>query len=227
MIGGQAGRLRGQVLLLAQVGGAGRRGPELGDRVLPVAGLLQQVGAHGVQPVVVAEALAEAVEQREAGLRPAGHCRGHGPVEPHHRVAGHRLKPGVEGEDPGPVGVSVPPGLVNVSLRDVQYLVDVGLLLLFWMTPIVYDWTKVHDKLVVNHGLDWLFNLYIANPVCACVLSFQRVLWPGGDTEKGAPFVFQGDLYTRLGVTLAVSLVLLWLAQRVFARMQGNFAQEL
>lgn len=118
-------------------------------------------------------------------------------------------------------------GAVNVSLRDVQYLVDVGLLLLFWMTPIVYDWTKVYTKLVGIHNLRWLWDIYIANPVCACVLSFQRALWPGGLTETGAPFYFHGDLYARLGITLAISLVLLWLAQRIFARMQGNFAQEL
>ena len=38
-------------------------------------------------------------------------------------------------------------GAVNVYLRDVKYLVEVGLLLWFWMTPIVYDWTKVRDQL--------------------------------------------------------------------------------
>jgi ABC-2 type transport system permease protein len=31
----------------------------------------------------------------------------------------------------------------------------------------------------------------------------------------------------RLGVALLVSVALLWAAQRVFARLEGNFAQEL
>ena len=36
-----------------------------------------------------------------------------------------------------------------------------------------------------------------------------------------------GNLYGRLGVLLAVGLLLLWVCQRLFERAQGNFAQEL
>lgn len=115
----------------------------------------------------------------------------------------------------------------NVYLRDIGYLVDVGLLLWFWMTPIVYDWTKVHDQLVVNHHLEWAFQIYLANPVADVVLAFQRALWPGGFTSKGAPYLFSGDLYGRLGILFVVSCGLVWTAQRLFARAQGNFAQEL
>jgi ABC-2 type transport system permease protein len=116
----------------------------------------------------------------------------------------------------------------NVYLRDVTYLVDVALLLWFWMTPIVYDWTKVHTQLVTgSHHLTWLFRIYMANPATNVVLAFQRALWPGGLTAKGAPFYYPGDLYARLGVLFVVSCAFLWLAQRIFARAQGNFAQEL
>lgn len=115
----------------------------------------------------------------------------------------------------------------NVYLRDMTYLVEVGLLLWFWMTPIVYDWTKVKGQLVDSAGLTTLFHLYLANPMANVVLAFQRALWPGGLTEKGAPFYYSGNLYLRLGVLAAVCGGLLWLAQRIFARAQGNFAQEL
>lgn len=118
-------------------------------------------------------------------------------------------------------------GATNVYLRDVQYLVEVGLLLWFWMTPIVYDWTKVRTTLVEKHGLTSIFQLYLANPMADVVLAFQRALWPGGHTAKGRPFFYDGDLYLRLGLLFGVSLVLLWVAQRVFARASGNFAQEL
>ncbi len=113
---------------------------------------------------------------------------------------------------------------VNVYLRDVQYLVEVGLLLWFWMTPIIYDWTKVHDKLVVSHHLTFLFQIYLANPLANVALAFQRVLWPAG---KGTPFYYSGNLYLRLTILLGCCLVFLWVGQRVFARSRGNFAQEL
>lgn len=115
----------------------------------------------------------------------------------------------------------------NVYLRDVTHLVEVGLLLWFWMTPIVYDWTKVREQLVVGHPLGWLFHLYLANPMANVVLAFQRAMWTGGLTAKGAPFYYSGNLYLRLGVLIAVCGGLVWLSQRIFARVQGNFAQEL
>ena len=115
----------------------------------------------------------------------------------------------------------------NVYLRDVQHLVEVGLLLWFWMTPIVYDWTKVKVTLTQTHHLSWLYHVYLANPMANVVLSFQRALWPGGRTVQGAQFYYGGNLGGRLAILLGASLVLLWFCQRVFAKAQGNFAQEL
>lgn len=113
----------------------------------------------------------------------------------------------------------------NVYLRDMTYLVEVGLLLWFWMTPVVYAWSMVSEKLTGD--LAWLGHLYLANPMTNVVLAFQQALWPGGQTEAGERILFQGDLWLRLGVLALVSLALLWVAQRIFARAQGNFAKEL
>jgi ABC-2 type transport system permease protein len=115
----------------------------------------------------------------------------------------------------------------NVYLRDITYLVEVGLLLWFWMTPIVYDWTKVRTTLVGENSMAVLFQVYMANPMSNVVLAFQRALWPGGLTEQGHPFYYDGNLYLRLGVIIVVGLGFVWFAQRIFARSQGNFAQEL
>jgi ABC-2 type transport system permease protein len=115
----------------------------------------------------------------------------------------------------------------NVFLRDITYLVEVGLLLWFWMTPIVYDWTKVRTTLVDDNSLGAVFQAYLANPMANIVLAFQRALWPGGLTEQGQPFYYDGNLYLRLAVLIVVGLGFVWFAQRIFARSQGNFAQEL
>ena len=95
------------------------------------------------------------------------------------------------------------------------------------MTPIVYDWTKVRDQLVVNNDLGWLFQVYMANPMTNVVLAFQRALWPAGRTEAGQAYYYDGNLALRLGVLVLAGVALLWVAQRIFARAQGNFAQEL
>lgn len=107
---------------------------------------------------------------------------------------------------------------VNVYLRDVQYLVEIGLMVLFWTTPTVYSWELVRGAI----SSDLLQNLYLANPVAVAVLGMQRAIWVAGDAAAVPP-----ALGTRLVVMLVIGTVLLWLAQRVFARLEGNFAQEL
>jgi len=106
---------------------------------------------------------------------------------------------------------------VNVYLRDVQYLIEILVMILFWASPIVYSW-----GLVSNHVGASVANLYLINPMTQVVLGFQRTFWIAGDARP-----FPEHLGTWLAISLAVSLVLLWLGQRVFARLQSNFAQEL
>ena len=113
---------------------------------------------------------------------------------------------------------------VNVYLRDTQHLVEVALVVLFWASPIVYSFTFVHDALQGG----WLEELYLANPVTIAVISMQRSLWAAGDEATGAfAQTWPENLELRLLVMLVVSVGLLWLAQRIFNRLQGNFAQEL
>ena len=115
-------------------------------------------------------------------------------------------------------------GAVNVYLRDVQYLVEVTLTVWFWTCPVVYAWHFV-DKATVAH--EWARELYLANPVATAILGMQRTFWVGAEElAPGLPAAPDG-VGTRLVVMLVIGLVLLWLAQRVFAKLQANFAQEM
>lgn len=109
----------------------------------------------------------------------------------------------------------------NVYLRDTQHLIDLVLLFLFWMSPVVYPVTLVSDRL---HN--WLFQLYLANPLTNVVIGFQRGIYKHINI-KGQRVLFAGDILSRLGVLIVFGFAFLWLGQRVFARAQGNFAQEL
>ncbi len=107
---------------------------------------------------------------------------------------------------------------INVYLRDIKYLVEVAVLILLWASPVVYAWGMVRN--FVGEGL--LLELYTNNPITLAVLGFQKAFWVAG---SGA--AFPTDLLLRQGIAIAIGLVLLVIAQRVFARLQGNFAQEL
>lgn len=105
----------------------------------------------------------------------------------------------------------------NVYLRDVQYLVEVALMVLFWASPVIYPWTAVQ-----NVAPGWVTDLYLANPATLAVLGFQRAFWSAGASNP-----LPSDFTARLWISLAVCLVLVWVSQRLFSRLQGNFAQEL
>jgi ABC-2 type transport system permease protein len=107
---------------------------------------------------------------------------------------------------------------VNVYLRDVQYLVEIVLTVLFWLSPVVYSWELVRS--VVTEGT--LQQIYLANPITAAILGMQRAFWVAGTSEP-----YPEGLGVRLMIMLGIGLVLLWLAQRVFARLEANFAQEI
>lgn len=112
----------------------------------------------------------------------------------------------------------------NVYLRDTQHLVEVGLLFWFYMTPILYAYGTVQDKIEGAGG--WVEQLYLANPMAVVAFGFQEAIYQT-EKVKGTQLLYGGDLALRLVVVTALSAGFLWLAQRVFARAQGNFAQEL
>jgi ABC-2 type transport system permease protein len=120
---------------------------------------------------------------------------------------------------------------LNVYLRDIQYLVEVAMLILFWASPIVYAWSLVTKA--VGGATSWLAELYLLNPVTVAVLAFQKGIWSSGSTTTvidGNTVAAQPwpiDLDVRLGVVLLIGVVLLFVCQRAFQRLQGNFAQEI
>ncbi|GAA1728749.1 ABC transporter permease [Microcella frigidaquae] len=121
---------------------------------------------------------------------------------------------------------------VNVYLRDIQYLVEVGLLVFFWASPIVYSWSFVVEA-GERSDLPWLESAYLINPMSTAILAFQRGIWAAGSQERVIggvvvpPQPWPADLDLRLLITFLVGLVLVVIAQRVFSRLQGNFAQEI
>lgn len=109
----------------------------------------------------------------------------------------------------------------NVSMRDIQYLTDVVVMLLMWFSPIVYSWTFVRD-VIVNSSAPWLFQVYVDNPITLMVLGFQEAFWAGGSHAEVLP-----NLAGRMAIAFVIGLFVMWGGQRIFAKRQANFAQEL
>ena len=112
--------------------------------------------------------------------------------------------------------------VLNVYLRDVQYLTEILLMLMMWGSPIVYSWQMVADVIARFNLPAWLLDVYTNNPLTLAVLGFHKALWNGG-----TPADYPPDRASRILIAGLIGLVLLALAQLGFQKMQGNIAQEL
>jgi ABC-2 type transport system permease protein len=111
---------------------------------------------------------------------------------------------------------------VNVYFRDFENLVDLMLLVVVWLSPVLYPWSFVRDAL----GSGWALELYLANPLTVAVQLFQRAFWyPAAGQENVDELI--PELFTRGVIALVGSLVVLVVGQLVFARLEQRFAQEL
>lgn len=119
---------------------------------------------------------------------------------------------------------------LNVRYRDVGHLLNLGLLVWFWMTPIVYQAALVQETIGDREiaGVS-LWNLYLANPLTPTVLGFQRALY-GDPVQDGVQVLPQVSVAWQAGLlalVIAVAFALLYGAWRSFFRRSGDFAEEL
>jgi ABC-2 type transport system permease protein len=125
-------------------------------------------------------------------------------------------------------GMSLIFSVLNVRFRDTQFIVEVGLVLGFWLSPILYPWSFAHQFLAtLPFGAFWQ-QLYLMNPFGLVAMAAQQALWPPIATEAGSAYqYFDSPFATRLWLSVLVSWIFLYIAQRIFARMAGTVVVDL
>jgi len=129
----------------------------------------------------------------------------------------------VDGRSPGPAVIALPMvvalqfaltlGLayllaaLHVTFRDTQYLLGIGLQLLFFLTPVFYDAGRLPER---------YRTLFFWNPVAALLDAYREVLIAGR-----APAV------VPLLAVASLSALLLAFGYALFKRASGHFAEEL
>ena len=116
---------------------------------------------------------------------------------------------------------------LNVRYRDVGHLLNIGLLVWFWVTPIVYA-----SGLVQQHlgNRDVLAVLYFCNPLTAVVEGMHRSLYGVGVLPDGGTATWDmslGSLTLIVTAVLAASLLFLRFTWGSFFARSGDFAEEL
>jgi lipopolysaccharide transport system permease protein len=105
------------------------------------------------------------------------------------------------------VGIAWIVAPISVYLRDVPNLVTVGLLILFYLSPVFYAISRVPEQ------YQWVL---LANPMGTLIEAYRAV-------ALGDPFPPIGAF---IGVVVG-SIVLAWIGLRVFRRLEGGLVDEL
>lgn len=117
---------------------------------------------------------------------------------------------------------------VNVRYRDVGHLLNIGLVVWFWVTPIVYASGLVQSYLDTKSQI--LTILYFCNPLTAVVEGMHRALYGFLFLPDGGHVTWDMSLGTITWLLLAVlaaSLIFLRFTWGSFFARSGDFAEEL
>jgi ABC-2 type transport system permease protein len=104
------------------------------------------------------------------------------------------------------VGVSLLVASLNVYLRDIQHLVGIVLMVLFYSTPIIYE----------PPDLGRFNMLFKANPMAAIILSFKQALFY---------MAYPSPKFVIYSLVVAVSVFLF--GYFIFLRLEPAFAEEI
>ena len=117
----------------------------------------------------------------------------------------------------------------NVYARDTTHLLELLLLAWFWLTPIIYPFELVTEKL--ENGGHWAY-WHLLNPMAPILMAVQRgvyakasVTMGDGSTKRLLPDLSQWWYLRNIGIVFVVACVFLVFAIKVFDKAESNFAE--
>ncbi len=115
------------------------------------------------------------------------------------------------------MGVSLFLSAANVFYRDVQQIMEVGILAWFFLTPIIWDVNLLPaSKEIFGLNVPVQRLTYILNPMASIVATYRDILY------YGRPIGW--DFFLR---TIVTAIIMLFIGYAVFHRLQKRFAEEI
>lgn len=133
------------------------------------------------------------------------------------------------------LGFAIILSAANVFVRDTSNVVDVVNTVIRWTAPVIYTYSKIRPIL---EGHPFITQLYVCNPFNVAVMLNNRAFWitsfpqdpskPNVDPiQAGAAQELPAHLFERGLIVLAAGFVFIAVAQLVFSRVEGGFADKL
>ena len=105
------------------------------------------------------------------------------------------------------LGIILITGSINVYIRDLEYIINFFIQMLFYATPVLYSMSMFPKK------IQWLLRL---NPMTTIIESYRDIF-----------FYKQAPNFAMLGYVFVISVVILLVGSLVFKKLEKGFAEEL
>ncbi len=114
------------------------------------------------------------------------------------------------------IGLSFFLSTINVFYRDTQFIIDLAMLALFFLTPIFYDIRVAKPWDIFGHTVDVALWLRRLNPMASLVNIYQDLMYLGRPTDV--------DFWLRTTIT---AIIIFLLGYFFFRRYSNRFGEEL
>ena len=114
------------------------------------------------------------------------------------------------------LGLSFILATINVFYRDTQFILDLAMLALFFLTPIWYDISKAQPIVAFGHTIDMAVWLRRLNPMASLVNIYQELMYHGQPTNI--------DFWLRTTVTAILVFIAGYL---IFRHYSPRFGEEI
>ena len=105
------------------------------------------------------------------------------------------------------LGIILITGSINVYIRDLEYIINFFIQMLFYATPVLYSMSMFPKK------IQWLLRL---NPMTTIIESYRDIF-----------FYKQATNFAMLGYVFVIRVVILLVGSLVFKKLEKGFAEEL
>ncbi|WP_371151693.1 ABC transporter permease [Buchananella felis] len=123
------------------------------------------------------------------------------------------------------LGLGLFAGALNVFYRDAENFVDLALMLVTWISPVLYTWQMVYE-VASSKGMEWIWYLYQLNPISVAVELFHYGFWQSATTPPEIS-ALPPSMFNHTAIAALVSLLTLVVGELYFRRADARFAQEL
>jgi homopolymeric O-antigen transport system permease protein len=106
------------------------------------------------------------------------------------------------------IGAGMAFSALNVFFRDVRYIVESGLAVMFWLSPVFYSLATAHSNFP-----KWVYGIYLLNPLAGCIDGMRQVILNSAIPDP-----------ISLAVAFGVSMITLIIGVYIFNRMEKVFA---